>query len=142
MKITHTIVAAALLAVAGLGSTASADLFEASTWNNGGTEGNWHSAIGWQFTATDDITVTHLGVLDLGAAGLADRHTVGIFNSAGDLLVSSTISAGLNGDFYSDSMIYNTVDLTMLEQGESYYILADNWTQDDFGFGWDAVSYS
>ena len=142
MKITHTIVAAALLAAAGIGSNATADLFEASTWNGGGNESNYSKAIGWEFTAMDDITVTHLGVLDLGATGLADRHTVGLFNSAGDLLVSSTIGAGLSGDLFADSMIYNSVDLTTLEKGQSYYILADNWTQDDFGFGLDAVSYS
>tara|TARA_Y100000589_G_scaffold169881_2_gene161484 strand:+ start:5108 stop:5722 length:615 start_codon:yes stop_codon:yes gene_type:complete len=142
MQTSHALTAAALLAVAGLGTGANADLVEASTWNGGGQQDTYPNAVGWQFTALSDMTVTHLGVLDLGAAGLADRHTVGIFNLAGDLMVSATIGAGLSGDLYSDSMIYNAVELTTLHQGESYYILADNWTQDQYGWGWDAVSFS
>ena len=142
MKYTKTFAVAALLTTGTLGFNASADLVEASTWQGDGTEANYSNAVGWQFTALDDLTITHLGVLDLGEAGLADRHTVGIFDSEGNLLVSSTIGAGLSGDLFADSMIYNTVELTTLEEGESYYILADNWLQDDFGWGWDAVSYS
>lgn len=142
MHISHALATAALLSISGLATTTNAALVEASTWNGGELQSNYPNAIGWQFNALNDMTVTHLGVLDLGAAGLADRHTVGIFNSAGDLLVSTSIGAGLSGDLYMDAMIYNAVGLTMLEQGETYYILADNWTQDQYGWGWDAVTFS
>ena len=58
--------------------------------------------------------VTHLGVLDLGDAGLESEHTVGIFDAAGDLVVSTTIAAGLSGDLMTGSMIYDTVDIAAL----------------------------
>ncbi|MDG2201012.1 MAG: hypothetical protein P8K80_07500 [Phycisphaerales bacterium] len=137
-------IAAVLVALSCLATNATADLVQATTWNGGGDEHHWTKAIGWQFTATNDLDVTHLGVLDLGEAGLGDRHTVGLFNSAGDLLVSSTISAGLNGDLMLDSMIYNSVDVTSLQKNETYYILADNWNagQDAFTFGWNTVDFS
>ena len=143
MKIrNHLIIVAAMVASTCVATTASADLVHASTWNGGGAETNYHKAIGWQFTAKDDLLVTHLGVLDLGTAGLADRHTVGLFDSEGNLVISSTISAGLNGDLMLDSMIYNSVDVTTLQKNETYYILADNWTQDSYSYGWDTVDYS
>ena len=142
MHVSHALATAALLSISGLATTTNAALVEAATWNGGGQQDTYPNAIGWQFNALNDMTVTHLGVLDLGEAGLADRHTVGIFNSTGDLLVSTSIGAGLSGDLYMDAMIYNAVGLTMLEQGETYYILADNWTQDQYGWGWDAVSFS
>ena len=143
MKIrNHLIIVAAMVASTCVATTASADLVHASTWNGGGEETNYNKAIGWQFTAKDDLLVTHLGVLDLGEAGLADRHTVGIFDSGGNLVISSIISGGLNGDLMLDSMIYNSVDVTTLQKNETYYILADNWTQDSYSYGWDTVDYS
>ena len=56
--------------------------------------------VGWEFTLSSAITVDALGVYDLsygiGGAGLnlglGDSHAVGIFSSAGALLVSGTIS--------------------------------------------------
>ncbi len=142
MHISHALATVALLSVSGLATPTEAAPVEASTWNGGGEQGTYSNAIGWQFTALSDMTVTHLGVLDLDEPGLSDRHTIGLFNEAGDLLVSTSLGAGLSGDLYLGSMIYDAVGLTMLEQGETYYILADNWTQDRYGWGWDAVSYS
>ncbi len=138
-----TLIAAfAIAAIAGMNPMAEAEVVEAATWNGGGTDKNWNTAIGWQFTAKNDLTVTHLGVLDLEEAGLQDRHTVGIFNSAGDLMISTTISNGLVGDVFADSVIYNAVDLTTLQKDETYYILADNWSEDSYNYGWDSVNFS
>jgi len=134
--------ATAVVALSCLASTASANLVHAASWTGEGVESNYNKAVGWQFTAKSDLDVTHLGVLDLGEAGLSDRHDVGIFNSEGDLLVSTSIPSGLNGSLMLDSMIYNSIGLVTLQKDETYYILADNWTQDSFSYGWDTVEYS
>lgn len=139
---TTLIAATALVALSCLASTASANLVHAASWTGGGVESNYDKAIGWQFKATSDMDVTHLGVLDLGDAGLSERHEVGIFNSEGDLLVSTSIPSGLNGDLMLDSMIYKSIGLVSLEKDETYYILADNWQEDAYLFGDAAVSYS
>jgi hypothetical protein len=51
---------------------------------------------GWEFDVVSPggITITDLGIFDFGADGLADSHTVGIWNSSGNLLVSATVPAG------------------------------------------------
>ena len=137
------IMATMTVALAGLAAQpAQANLIEAASWNGGGTQSNYSKAIGWQFEVNTDMYVTHLGVLDLGDTGLNDEHTVGIFDSDGELVVSTTIGAGLSGDLMAGSMIYDTVAITALSKGESYYILADNWSNDDYAWGNSAVSFS
>lgn len=140
---TRLMAAATCVAMTGIAAqSAQANLIEAASWNGGGTQGNYAHAVGWQFTVNTDMYVTHLGVLDLGDAGLESEHTVGIFDAAGDLVVSTTIAAGLSGDLMTGSMIYDTVDIAALAKGETYYILADNWTTDDYAWGNAAVSFS
>ncbi len=142
---THTrlIMAAAFVALPALATqSAQANLIEAASWNGGGTQGNYAHAVGWQFTANTDMYVTHLGVLDLGDLGLESEHTVGIFDSEGDLVVSTTLAAGLSGDLMAGSMIYDTVDIAELSKDETYYILADNWTSDDYAWGNASVTFS
>ena len=132
----RTCIAMALSAAAVLtGTQAHADLVEATSWSGSGTEYNYNKAVGWQFRALDDMIVTHLGVLDMGSAGLSEAHTIGIFNSDGSLVVSTQVGDGLSGDSMFNSMIYNDVTLTPLKKNETYYILADNWTQDAYTFG-------
>ena len=99
-------------------------------------------AVGWQFKVNTDMYVTHLGVLDLGEIGLDSEHTIGIFDSEGDLVVSTTVGAGLSGDLMADSMIYNNVGAAELYKNETYYILADNWTSDAYAWGDSTVSFS
>src|SRR5262249_3376334 len=51
--------------------------------------------IGWQFTPTSDIAVTHLGFYDSGMDGFVESHTIGIFSTATQQLVASiTLPAG------------------------------------------------
>jgi hypothetical protein len=52
-----------------------------------GTFANW----GWSFSISEQRVVTALGLLDLGAVGLGDAHQVGIWNAAGQLLVTTTV---------------------------------------------------
>ena len=51
--------------------------------------------IGWQFTVNQAITITHLGLFDLGQNGLVESHNIGIWSIAGGSpLVQGTIPAG------------------------------------------------
>lgn len=50
--------------------------------------------LGWQFTVNAPIRIDGLGVYDSGLDGLVDSHEVGLWNSAGQLLASATVSAG------------------------------------------------
>jgi uncharacterized protein (TIGR03437 family) len=52
--------------------------------------------IGWKFQVSSPVTVSALAYLDSTGAGLAEAHTVGIFNEGGNLLVSATVPAGPN----------------------------------------------
>jgi hypothetical protein len=50
------------------------------------------STVGWTFTVNSSVTVAALGVFDFGSDGLALSHQVGIWDSTGTLLVSTTVS--------------------------------------------------
>lgn len=50
--------------------------------------------LGYSFTVNSPITVTHLGAYDVGADGLAEAHTVGLWNAAGTLLASTSVPNG------------------------------------------------
>lgn len=54
------------------------------------------STRGYSFNVTNagGINVTHLSIFDQDANGLAEAHDVGIWDSSGNLLASTTISAG------------------------------------------------
>jgi hypothetical protein len=52
---------------------------------------------GWQFSTSGPLAVTALGIWDAGNNGLAETHQVGIWNSSGALLVSSTVPSGTGG---------------------------------------------
>ena len=51
--------------------------------------------LGWQFTVSNTITVTWLGVSYFGPLG--ESHDVGIWNAAGTLMGSATVPAGACG---------------------------------------------
>jgi hypothetical protein len=47
---------------------------------------------GWYFDVTTPVDVTALGLFDTGSDGLTDDHPVGIWDAAGDLLATTTIT--------------------------------------------------
>jgi len=60
--------------------------------------------IGWEFSVNQAITVTHLGLFDLGQDGLAESHTIGVWSiTGGGPLFQATLPAGnatlLDGKF-------------------------------------------
>lgn len=88
----------ALAAVAALGpapAQAQSQVLDFATGSGGTSTGN--NSFGWQFTLSTTVTVTDLGFFDNGNNGLVNSHQVGLWNSAGSLLASTTLASGLSG---------------------------------------------
>ena len=75
--------------------------------------------VGWEFTPLRDIWVTDLGFYDLLQDGLNIPHTVGIWNSQQELLISDTVQP--LGACYGE---YRYVEITplLLTAGQTYII--------------------
>lgn len=110
------LLAIALVAMPGFADTAAITI----TNVNGQQLGNGPYTLGWEFVANQNMTVTGLGVFDGNQDGLLESHDVGIWDSAGNLVGSSTVSAGtvdpLTNQFRYASVSFNLV------AGETYEI--------------------
>lgn len=94
---------------------------------------------GWSFTPNQSISVTSLGITDRSKNGLDAPHQVGLWNSDGTILLSSTtIKAGTSsiGWFSSDLRYlfrFETITPIILSKGKTYIIAArysnnvDDW---------------
>jgi hypothetical protein len=60
----------------------------------GQTLGNGPFTLGWSFNVTSTITVDELAVYHVNGAALLESHQVGIWDAAGNLLVSAFVPAG------------------------------------------------
>jgi hypothetical protein len=115
-----------LLPAAGpaLASPALVDFQTAGYQNSNSSQ---QRTLGWIFTALDDIAVTHLGVWDLGTDGLVASHQVGIWNSLGTLLGTTTVQAGTASAVFGapaagGSFRYEAVAPIVLSAGATYTI--------------------
>jgi PEP-CTERM motif len=131
ISVLRAVCAAAVIA---LGSTAAYADVIVGDYSGGGTVSFFGNATGYHFTANQDMTITGLGLYDLGADGFSASHNVGIFTIGGALVVSTSLATGLSGTF-----VAGTVDGTRLESvsasltaGQQYYVLADNMDSDAF----------
>src|SRR5438477_11587207 len=79
----------------------------ALTFSGGTPLGFFPSTNGWAFSTASAITVTSLGYWDFGSDGLATSHQVGIWDSAGTLLMSGTVAAG-TADSLSNGFRFNS----------------------------------
>lgn len=82
----------------GLGATAAFAGGPALSWTSSGfNSASVTSTRGYSFNVLDaaGIDVTALTFFDEGADGLAESHDVGIWDSAGNLLVSANVSSGV-----------------------------------------------
>ena len=77
--------------------------------------------VGWQFSVTSLESLTSLGIYDAGADGLSSAHEVGLWDSNGTLLTSTTIPAG-TGATLSGSYRYVFVTPLLLSVGETYTV--------------------
>ena len=95
-------------------------------------------SLGFQFTTTSAINVTALGYYDDLLNGLTQSHDVGIYNSSGTLLVSTTV---VNSDPLTSWFRMHSIAPTLLAAGQTYYIMgvtgAENYTFDPTGFAVD-----
>lgn len=77
--------------------------------------------VGWDFTPTDNITLTDLGFFDLDGDGLALSHEIGLWASDGTLLSSTTIAAGNGATLINGFRFVDVADL-LLTAGQTYVI--------------------
>jgi hypothetical protein len=100
---------------------------------------------GWKFTVGgSDLSVTKLGLLDLGSSGFTDAHKVGIWDSANNLVASADFAAGQTGTF-SDGFRYLDINPVSLTAGQSYSIgswSAGNGTPDNVVQSAAAATYA
>src|SRR5438105_2991 len=93
-------------------------------------------SLGWQFTTVQDIVVESLGYYDDSSDGFATPHTVGIFDSSGDLIISAFLSAGVT-ETLVDQFRYHAITPVFLAAGATYTIAAttqgpsDPWAYGD-----------
>lgn len=92
--------------------------FDESTGTNGLNRGQ---TVGWSFDVLDPISVTGLGWYDENQDGLGVAHEVGIWNSAGALLASTIVPAGIAGELDDIYRKVNISDIT-LNIGTGYVI--------------------
>lgn len=118
-------------AIGFLSLSASAQTNAVSFSNTTGTTlANPPFTLGWSFTATSNIDVVDLGVFDDSQNGLTDSHQVGLWNSSGTLLVSTTVPSG-TGATLDDQFRMVGVTSTELLAGQTYFIGALYTTGDD-----------
>jgi hypothetical protein len=93
------------------------------------------ATLGFQFSVKDNFMVTSLGWFDDCLNGFQDEHTVKLFDGAGTLLASATLSAGkvdpLNGSFR-----YEAITPVTLTAGTTYLMAGttgdtDPYTEND-----------
>lgn len=92
----------------------------AATPTDFGNNNSW--SLGWEFNVLSPISVTALGMLDASLAGsLAWRssHDVGIYDSAGNLLASATVTSG---DPATGMFRYASITPILLGVGNGYRI--------------------
>lgn len=116
-------------------------------YNGGGiltTNGN---SLGWWFEVTDPVTLTHLGLYDHGAPGLAESHEVGIFlhSNPGTALGVVTVPSGTSAMLVEGTRFVELSTPLSLQTGVAYYMLANNWQTDQLvveGLSGNAISYN
>ena len=92
----------------------------------------WNSYIGWSFTPSSNILVTHLGIYDDLDDGDYIARTVGIFDASLNNVVNTTVGIGVTPD---KSFVYAGCTSVTLLSEETYYIFSDAGDQEFYAFG-------
>ncbi len=92
---------------------------------------NESHSLGYQFTATSNVTITALGFFDSFGDGFSGDHFVGLWDENHDLLASVELSAGADALLIDDFRYEDTEFSVQLTAGESYFIAGttgfDEW---------------
>lgn len=99
------------------------------------TNGAW--SLGYEFTTNQAVTVTGLAFYDDNQDGLSQSHDVGIYDSGGSLLASTTVisSDPLMGWF----RVQNLDTPLLLAAGQTYYVAAETGSE-NYTWGPDGFS--
>ncbi len=103
-----------MIAVAAQAGVQPAITFDNTT---GQTLGNPPFTLGWSFSTNSAVTVSSLGVFDSGLDGLANSYQVGIFNSGGTLLTSTTVQSGTVDPLINQFRYASTAPVTLAAGG-------------------------
>ena len=109
----------------------------AISFNSPGDENSQPRTLGFEFTAKADLMVTNLGFYDSGQNGLSLSHEVGIFNMAGVLLTSTTVTKTTfsgGGSSLDGFFRYEPITPIQLTAGTNYVIAAVIGDGDDYTF--------
>lgn len=77
--------------------------------------------LGWHFLVNTPITVTQVGVFDDNQNGLVVSYPVGIWDSVGNLLGSTTVASGTS-DPLINQFRYHPIAPISLSAGQTYHI--------------------
>jgi hypothetical protein len=113
-----------------LSASAQTNAVSFSNTTTGDALGNPPFTLGWSFTANSNIDVVDLGVFDDSQNGLTDSHQVGLWNSSGTLLVSTTVPSGTGATLDNQFRMVG-VSSTELLAGQQYFIGALYTSGDD-----------
>jgi hypothetical protein len=92
-------------------------------------------SFGFQFTTNELVTLSALGYYDHGGDGLAVSHDVGIFDSMGALLYSTTVEAGTGASLIGDFR-YTSIPLLSLAANQVFTIAATTGgAADEWAYG-------
>jgi hypothetical protein len=110
-----------------IGIAANADQVLSFNEGTGSGGANQNQSVGWQFDVLAPITVTGLGWFDENADGLGAGHTVGIWDSAGNLLTSTAVPSGVGAAVDGQ---FRTVGITalVLPIGTGYIVGGENFS--------------
>ena len=97
---TRSIVAISAFALAPIfclspSAIAQSQLLDFKGGSTGSSGGN--NTLGWEFSLSQSLTVTDLGVFNAGNNGLTNPHQVGLWTIGGSLLAQTTLASGLSG---------------------------------------------
>jgi hypothetical protein len=100
--------------------------------SNPSTGIGFNNTFGFQFTTLTDIFIDSVAYLDVGQNGLAASHSVGIWNSSGTLLFSTSIGTGtLAGPVIGSAQFsYTSIVPLFLPAGGTFTIGAHNVSPD------------
>jgi PEP-CTERM motif len=119
-KTARGLLLAALATLVATPALASPIAAASTTSTTGAIVFTFSATVGWEFTLSDYIRVTSLGVFDSSQDGLVDSHDVGIWSSGGGpALVTGTVPSGTSGTLL-DQFRYTSVS-ALLSPG-SYVI--------------------